>query len=257
VILEIYTKKGNRRMQRRDFLKVTGVGAAAVALNPALVSQKAEAAVIPYMYSAKKGNPNKVQLVDEAGKPIKAKDLAVEENYIFNYPHAATPAILIRLKDAVKENVTLKDAEGDEYVNSDKGKSIVAYVAICPHQLTHPNPADSFFSYVPSTQKTMAYKEGGVVVCSSHLSAFDPKQGGKLVGGPAETGLAQIVIEEGADGTLWANGVRGPEKFKGFFKAFKTEFKKYYGGKKAAKKLVSISAKTVTLTKYSKEIVAY
>ena len=40
----------------------------------------------------------------------------------------------------------------------------------------------------------MAQKKSGVFVCSSHLSAYDPKDGAKVTAGPATQALANIRI---------------------------------------------------------------
>jgi len=150
--------------------------------------------------------------------------------------------------------------DGTEYTFKSgvgKNNSITAFSAICPHQLTHPTPEDSFFQYVARSGETMAYKEGGVFVCSSHLSVFDPKQGGKRLGGPATEALASIVLEVDADDTIWAVGVLGPDRFHDYFSAFKPEFKKWYGNKRKAKKLVVTEAKVVKLTDFSKDLIQY
>ena len=158
------------------------------------------------------------------------------------------------------QDVTLKSEDGEEYLwKSGVGanRSIVAYSAICSHQLAHPTPDDSFIQYLPRGGKTMACGQSGVVVCSSHLSAFDAKRGCKQIAGPAEQALASIVIEVDKDDNLWASAVLGPDKFHDYFKAFKPELKKYYGGKRKAKKRVKDSALTVALTEYTKEIIQY
>ena len=103
----------------------------------------------------------------------------------------------------------------------------------------------------------MAYKHSGVIVCSSHLSSFEAKEGAKRLSGPAVDPLASIVIEVAADDTLWAVGVLGADRFHTYFKTFKPEMKEFYGGKRKAKKLVKISAKTVVLNEYTKEIIQY
>ncbi|OHD92875.1 Rieske 2Fe-2S domain-containing protein, partial [Sulfuricurvum sp. RIFOXYD12_FULL_44_77] len=203
---------------------------------------------------------DKVQLVDAAGKPIKASALAKEVTYIFNYPHASTPCMLINLPKGTSKEVELASENGEKYVwksGVGKERSIVAYVAICTHQMTHPTPNDSFITYVPTTKKTMAYDKGGVIVCSSHLSAFDAGAGAKVLGGAATQPLNSVVLEHAADDTLWAVGILGSDKFQDYFKSFRPELKEFYGGPAEAKKLVSISAKTVKLTEYSKEIIQY
>ncbi len=242
-------------MKRRGFLKLTGTTAAAIVIAPSLITQRlyAEDGKLYQSYE-------KVQLKDNDGKPIKASTLKVEENYVFNFPHISTPCILVDLGEETQKDVRLMDDAGTEYIfkgGVGKKSSIVAYSAICPHQLTHPTPDASFFQYLPKGGKTLAYKEAGIFVCSSHLSAFTPKDGGKRVGGPATEGLTQIVLEIDEDDNIWAVGALGPDKFHEYLDAFKSEFKKFYGNKRKAKKLIKEETKVQTLKEFSTDIMQY
>lgn len=241
-------------MDRRNFLKVVA-GATVVAISPSLIGGKLYAAD-GRLYVAYE----KTQLLDATGKPIKASMLEQEVNYIFNYPYASTPCILVNLPKPTQQDVELIADNGEKYVwksGVGKNRRIVAYVAICTHQLTHPTPNDSFIMYVPEKTKTMAYDKSGVIVCSSHLSAFDAAAGAKVLGGAATQPLSAVVLEHAADDTLWAVGILGMDKFQDYFKAFKPELKQFYNGPAEAKKLVSLSAKTVKLTEFSKELIQY
>jgi len=243
-------------MDRRNFFKIVGTTGVLVAVSPSTISGRLYADDGGDFYTAYE----KVQLLDAAGNAIKASSLKKETNYVFNYPYKSTPALLLNLEDAAEKNVKLKADDGHEYLwkgGAGKGGFVVAYSAICSHQLAHPTPNDSFLQYVQKTQTTMAYEKGGVIVCSSHLSAFDAKKGAKQLSGPAGQPLASIVLEIAEDDTIWAVGVLGPDKFHEYFGAFKPEFKMFYGGKREAKKLVKISAPTVTLNEYTKEIIQY
>jgi len=239
-------------MERRNFLKLTGTAAAAIAVSPSLITQKlyAEDGALFQTFE-------KVQLKDTEGNPLKASKLVKEENYIFMYPHAATPAIMVDLPEATEKDIKLKAEDGTEYIYKSgagaKG-TIVAFSAICAHQLTHPQKAMSMFQYVPTTGKTLAYEKPGVFVCSSHLAAYDPKKGGKVVGGPASQGLASIVLEIDKDDNIWAVAVLGPNKFQEFFDAFKSEHKAEFG-RRGAKKLMATEAKVQTLKNYSAELI--
>jgi hypothetical protein len=80
----------------------------------------------------------------------------------------------------------------------------------------------------------------------------------KNIAGPADQPLAAIVLEhDTANDTLHAVGVLGPDKYHDYFKAFRTEMKKEWGGKRKAKKKVTDSAKVVKLSEYTKEIIQY
>lgn len=242
-------------MDRRNFLKVVGTTGVLVAVSPSTISGRLYAND-GTLYTAYE----RVQLVDASGAPIKASALKKETNYVFNYPYRSTPALLLNLEESTAKDVKLTSEDGQEYIwKSGVGasNSIVSYSAICSHQLAHPTPDDSFIQYVRKDQKTMAYEKGGVIVCSSHLSAFDAKRGAARLSGPAAQPLASVVLEVASDDTIWAVGVLGPDKFHDYFSAFKPEFKMYYDNKRAAKKLVKISAPTVTLNEYTKEIIQY
>lgn len=242
-------------MHRRDFLKVVA-GTGVVVVAPSLVSTPLRAddgrLFEPY---------KKVQLVDSSSKPILASKLVEEENYVFNYPYAGVTSFLIALPEATQKDVKLKSEDGEEYIwkgGVGKKGNIVSYNSICPHQMTHVNKNDSFISYQKKGQKTMACKgETGVMVCGSHLSAYRPSEGCKVISGPAPQPLASIVIEHHDDDTLWAVGVLGPDKFHEFFRAFKPELKEQYGGKRKAKKKVKDTAEVVTLAEFTKDIIQY
>lgn len=243
-------------MDRRNFLKIAGVSGAVIAVSPSTITGqlRADDGTLFQAYE-------KVQLVDADGNPLKASTLKKETNYIFNYPFVGTPSILLDLGEETAKNVKLKSEDGEEYIwkggIGSKG-SIVAYSAICSHQLAHPTPDDSFLQYLERGKTTMACaQKGGVIVCSSHLSAFDTKKGCKQISGPAEQALAAIIIEIDADDTLWASAVLGPDKFHDYFKRYKPEMKKFYGGKRKAKKRVKGDVTTVTLNEYTKEIIQY
>lgn len=202
----------------------------------------------------------KVKLVDKDGNPLKASKLQKETNYIFMYPFMGTPCLLVDLGEATNQNVKLKAEDGQEYIFKSgvgKNNSIVAVSAMCQHQLTHPNKNESFMNYIPKNKKTMACKCSGVFVCSSHLSAFDPKNGSKVIAGPATQGLPNIVLEVDSDDTIWAVGVLGPERFHDYFKFFKQEFKQTYKNWRVAKKKVKGTTSTLPLSEYTKDIIMY
>jgi len=242
-------------MNRRNFLRIAGVTGALVAVSPSTITGTLQADD-GTLYNAFE----RVQLVDADGKALKASALKKETNYVFNYPHKGTPAIMLDLDDATEKDVKLMSEDGEEYIwKSGVGtkRTIVAYSAICSHQLAHPTPSDSFLQYCTKDRKTMAFDHGGVMVCSSHLSSFDVTKGCKNLSGPAAQPLASIVLEIAEDDTIWAVAVLGADKFHAYFRAFKPEFKKFYGGKRKAKKRVSGTALTVTLNEYTEEIIQY
>lgn len=241
-------------MNRRNFIKLCAVTGTYVSVTPSIFNQKLYAHD-GRVYEAYE----KVLLTDENNKPIKASNLKKDEVYVFKYPHKGTPCFLLNVGEKCNTGVKLKTSEGEEYLWEEgcgKNNSIVAYSAICSHSLTHPTKSESFITYVPKDKKTVGV--AGAIVCSSHISSFDPKQGGKVLGGPADQPIASIVLEHNSkDDTLSAVGVLGGDKFHDYFKAFKTEMKKEFGNKRKAKKLVKVSVPTVALTKYTQEIIQY
>ncbi|MDY0232574.1 MAG: Rieske 2Fe-2S domain-containing protein [Sulfurimonas sp.] len=241
-------------MDRRNFLRVVGATGALVAISPSTISGRL------YASNGLYESYERVQLLNADGVAIKLADLKKETNYIFQYPYIGTPTMLLDLEDSTAKDVRLKSDDGEEYIwkgGVGKDRTVVAYSAICSHQLAHPTPDDSFLQYVQKDKKTMACDHGGVVVCSSHLSSFEAKEGCKNISGPASAPLAAVVLEIADDDTIYAVGVLGGDKFHEYFKAYKPEFKKYYGNARQAKKKVTKSATMVELTQYTKEIIQY
>lgn len=247
-------------MQRRNFLKVVAATGAVVAVSPSSITGELKADDGSLFQTFEK-----VQLVDAAGAPLKASALVKEENYVFNYPHASTPALLIDLPEATSTDVKLKAEDGTEYIwkggTGSKG-TLVAYSAICAHAQAHITPEAGFVQYCKKGQETSAYapadgSKGGVMVCSSHLAAYDATAGCKNLNATAPEPLATIIIEVAADDTIWASAVLGREKFNKYFKEFKHELKEYYGGKRKGKAKVSGTVTTVALNEYTKEAILY
>lgn len=239
-------------MNRRNFLQISVGSALSVAIAPSILTQKL------YAEDGSLFKPyEKVQLKDAEGNPLKTAALVEEENYIFHYPHAATPALLVNLKTPAAKEIKLKAEDGTEYIYKggvgSKG-TIVAYSAICAHQMTRPTKAMTMFQYVPSDGKTIACDKSGVFVCSSHLAVYDAQNGGKVLSGPATQGLASIVLEVDKDDNLWAVAVLGPDKFEDYFDAFKQELKAEHG-RRGAKKLVKEEAKVQKLKNFTAEII--
>lgn len=97
-------------MNRRNFLKIAGVGGAMIAIAPSSISGRLYAADgrLFEVYE-------NVQLVDANGEALKASLLQKEVNYLFNYPFIGTPAILLDLGKETQYDVKLFSEEGEEY----------------------------------------------------------------------------------------------------------------------------------------------
>jgi Rieske Fe-S protein len=159
----------------------------------------------------------KALLVDKAGNPFKLSSLKPHEPYVFAYPFAATPNILVNL-DTELAPVDVKMPDGKNYRwtgGVGKGKSVVAYTSICPHS----------FSYAAPNLGAMGYykpegSRGPRIVCCAHLSSFDIARGGKVKGGPALHALAAVALEyDAAKDEAYAVGFLGNPQFDAFFRA--------------------------------------
>ncbi|RMD69890.1 MAG: twin-arginine translocation signal domain-containing protein, partial [Gammaproteobacteria bacterium] len=125
-------------MDRRQFVKLCTAAAAALAVEPHLLAQ----AGVAKSYG-------RAKLVDKDGKPITAASLEKDKNYIFHYPFVGTPCLLINLGRPVKA-ATLKTAQGESYTwkgGVGPDHSVVAFSAICSHQLVHPSAKMALISY--------------------------------------------------------------------------------------------------------------
>ena len=242
-------------MDRRTFTKLLGSGIA-VTIAPSTLTQP--------LFASGGGlykSYERLQLVDAAGMPIKAGALKTEVPYVFMYPYVSTPCFIIALPQPSEKEVKLSSEFDEHYVwkgGVGKENTIVGYCAICAHALTHPTPEDSFITYVPKGTASMAHQEGGVIVCSSHLSVYDPAQGAKNISGVAQEPLASVILEyDAATDYLYAAGILGPERFHDFFRTFKPQLAKRFTPFKKAQKLISFSIPTVPLTEYTKDVIVY
>jgi arsenite oxidase small subunit len=165
----------------------------------------------------------RVQLVLEGGAALRASRLVPERDYVFLYPFEGTPCFLLDLGRPVPAaEVTLRD--GGRYAwpgGVGRGRSIVAYAAICPHTYTHPTRDVAMIHYFRADQPATVAGRGGIITCCVHGSAFDPARGAVPLQPPAELPLAAVLLEwdEATDG-LYAVGVIGRRVFEEFFKDF-------------------------------------
>jgi thiosulfate dehydrogenase (quinone) large subunit len=91
--------------------------------------------------------------------------LAVGQAVAFNDPASGLPAVAVRLG----------------------ARRVVAYQAVCTH-------AGCTVGFDPAS---------GLLACPCHGAAFDPRQAGAVVTGPAPTPLAPVRITVGPDGGLY------------------------------------------------------
>lgn len=210
-------------MERRNFLAGCAAACAAGAL-PA----RGDTPLQPRRY-------HRAMLVDAAGRPLRAGSLVAHRNYIFHYPYAATPCFLLELGRPAGAAPSLKTENAGRYDwpgGVGPARSIVAYSAICAHQLTYPTKDISFISY--RAQPTPHSKLAQVIHCCSEHSQYDPAQGARVLAGPAPQPLAAILLEHdaGSDG-LHAIGTVGGEMFNQFFAKYAFRLSLELGGSRA------------------------
>ena len=189
-LAEIVAESGSRFTRKRLVL-VAGSGALGAfglaAITPALslgpVLDAEELTRTPW----RRGR----RLVDEAGRPLAAKDIEADAFWTAYPEHAdreliGSPLVVVRI------------GAGEQ--------GVVAYSKIC----THAGCAISLYRKptFPDVQP------GPALVCPCHYSTFDPAQDGKVLFGPAGRPLPRLPLEVDADGNLRAagnfNGPVGP-----------------------------------------------
>ena len=212
-------------MERRQFIRVCAAGAGPAG-STLLASEKASAVALqPKRYP-------RAKLVMAAGAPLKAAQLAVNKNFVFFYPFQGTPVFLLNLGKALKSAPT-KGSDGTGYEwpgGAGAAKSIVAYSAICSHQLTYPTKDISFISF--RAGKSGANKLADVIHCCSEHSQYDPAAGAKVLAGPAPQPLAAVLLEHDAKtDELYATGTLGSEMFNAFFRKYEMKLTLDMGGR--------------------------
>jgi len=217
-------------MQRRDFVKFCAASAAAAGAQ-AVVAADAK----PTLYG-------RARLVGEDGAPLKAAAVPAERNLIFHYPFAATPCFLLNLGRPAKASARLvtADQRGYEWTGGvGPRRSIVAYSAICAHQLAYPTKEISFISY--RREKSPRNRLANVIHCCAEHSQYDPAEGARVVAGPAPQPLAAILLEhDPATDELSAVGTLGGEMFNQFFAKYAIKLSLEGGAPRASAAATSV-----------------
>jgi Rieske Fe-S protein len=217
---------------------------AASALTAPLPATANDASPRPY---------SRARLVDPTGRPLQARSLPANRNFIFHYPFAGTPCFLLNLGRPTKPRASLKTADKQSYEwpgGVGEGHSIVAYSAICAHRLTYPTRDISFISY--REEKSAGSKFAHVIHCCSEHSQYDPAEGAKVLAGPAPQPLAAILLDydPGNDG-LYATGTLGGELFNEFFSKYEFRLALDFNGR--PKTAVAGSCVVSELTDYCRQ----
>jgi Rieske Fe-S protein len=202
-------------MDRRSFLGTCATQAACASTLAALPAFAADAA--PKAYA-------KALLVDEQNRPLKASALKPRTNYVFHYPFEATPVFLLDLgRAAAPQKLSTKDRAAYAWPGGvGKARSIVAYSAICAHQLVYPTKDVSFISF----RKTKSQKglQDDLIHCCAEHSQYDPARGAQVLAGPAPQPLCAVLLEHDAKAdTLTAYATLGGEMFNEFFRKYEAK----------------------------------
>lgn len=200
-------------MDRRSFLE--SCSSTAACLTAAAASFPAWPA------NARPKEYARAMLTDERGTPLRASSLRPQVNYVFHYPFEATPVFLLDLGKPVAAN-TLSTQGRDAYTwpgGVGRNRSVVAFSAICAHQLVYPTRDVSFISF----RKTRAQRgvQDGLIHCCAEHSQYDPARGAQVLSGPAKQPLCAVLLQHDAQAdTLTAYATLGGELFDEFFRKY-------------------------------------
>jgi arsenite oxidase small subunit len=227
-------------MDRRGFIESCTKGAACATAGMAVPVFAAGA--MPRHYA-------KALLIDERGDPIRASRLKPETNYVFHYPYEATPVFLLDLdKPAPPQSLSTRDRSAYAWPGGVGAKrSIVAYSAICAHQLVYPTKEVSFISF----RKTRAQRgvQDQLIHCCADHSQYDPARGAEVLSGPAPQPLCAVLLTYDARAdTLTAYATLGGELFDEFFRKYEMKLSLDLGPK--AKNAVTGQAVVRELDKF-------
>ena len=231
--------------ERRDFLFACSV-ALASAVAQIAASPDAEAAspadAEPLTASTRRGSTRVLTqyansiLTDEAGQPVKASALKPLTNYLFQYPYASTPCLLLDL--------------GRDVGGVGKRKSIVAFSAICSHKLAYPAREVSFIRFQANASSK---SEAGRIHCCADHSVYDPAMAAKVVAGPAPLPLAAVVLEfDRKTETLRAAGISGIDQFAAFFAKYEFKLNMEFGSR--AKAMSATTTRVQELTQFCRNV---
>lgn len=232
-------------MDRRSFLETCSAGACLSATAASLPAWAANAT--PKAYA-------RALLVDERGTPLKASALQPEVNYVFNYPFEATPVFLLDLgKPALPNRLSTEKRDAYAWPGGVGSKrSIVAFSAICAHQLVYPTRDVSFISF----RKNRAQRgvQDGLIHCCAEHSQYDPARGAEVLSGPARQPLCAVLLQhEPRADTLAAYATLGGELFDAFFRKYEMKLSLDVGPR--ARNAVAGQAVVKELTRYCKNTI--
>jgi arsenite oxidase small subunit len=211
-------------MDRRSFIESCTAGAAC--LSAGMASFQAQAGPVRHKDYAR------ALLVDERGEPIRSAQLKAQVNYVFHYPYEATPVFLLDLGKPVQPlAMSTKDKSAYAWPGGvGPRKSVVAFTAICAHQLVYPTRDVSFISF----RKTRAARgvQDALIHCCADHSQYDPARGAQVLSGPATHPLSAVLLEHDArTDSLTAYATLGAELFDEFFRRYEMKLSLEVGPK--------------------------
>jgi arsenite oxidase small subunit len=227
-------------MERREFIKFCAATAGTAG------APEVAADATPHFYA-------RAKLLDPGGSPLRAARVPPHRNLIFHYPYDTTPCFLLNLGKPANAPARLSTADKQSYEwqgGVGAQRSIVAYSAICAHQLAYPTRDISFISY--RSERGAGNRHANVIHCCAEHSQYDPARGARVVAGPAPQPLAAILLEHvaGSD-ELYAVGTLGGEMFEKFFAKYAIRLELERGG--ATKKPVGATSVVTELDAYCRQ----
>lgn len=232
-------------MDRRSFMESCSAGAAGFSLAAAFDAWGANIQAKTYP---------RALLVNERGDPLPAAQLKAQSNYVFHYPFEATPVFLLDLgRPALPQALSTKDRNAYSWPGGvGRNRSVVAFSAICAHQLVYPTKDVSFISF----RKTRAQRgvQDGLIHCCAEHSQYDPARGAQVLSGPAPQPLCAVLLEHDAKAdTLTAYATLGGELFDEFFRKYEMKLSFELGAK--AKQPVAGQAVVRELEKFCRNAI--
>ena len=227
-------------MDRRDFVRICSAGAGIAMAGDTYPAETPT----PRAYT-------RALLRDAAGEPLRASTLAVQRNYVFFYPYLSTPCFLINL-GRIAPPARMRDTASDYSWPGGvgPGRALVAYSAICTHQLTYPTREISFISF--RAGKSGANRHADVIHCCSEHSQYDPAQGARVLAGPAPRPLAAIMLQhDPRTDSLTATGTLGTDVFNDFFRKYEFRLAMEHGGR--AKRESADNCRVTDLDNYCRQ----
>jgi Rieske Fe-S protein len=232
-------------MDRRSFIETCTAGAAGLSAAAHLPAWAANARPKEY---------TRTLLLGEKGEPLRASDLVPQTNYVFHYPFEATPVFLLDLGRPVAAHaLSTQDRNAYSWPGGvGRNRSVVAFSAICSHQLVYPTREVSFISF--RKKRAQRGVQDGLIHCCADHSQYDPAKGAEVLSGPAKQPLCAVLLahDPKAD-TLTAYATLGGEMFEEFFRKYEMKLSLEVGPK--ARQAVAGQAVVRELDKYCRNAV--